>query len=122
MPAYRSFKCDIYKTRLTVVYGVSAYAKLLGRERVNSSLFTDDAVMASTEEIHPGWVVLAVKENQYGAGILVHESIHAAFIMLKHAGVVVDENNHEALAYLAEWIGRVSNRFLLSVIPSKDFI
>lgn len=35
---------------------------------------------------------------------LCHESVHAAWHILDHARVVVDVENHEALAYMVDWI------------------
>ena len=35
---------------------------------------------------------------------LCHESVHAAWFLLDHARIKVDVHNHEALAYLTDWI------------------
>lgn len=35
---------------------------------------------------------------------IVHESIHAAWRILEHSGVVLDKEDHEALTYFSEYI------------------
>lgn len=41
----------------------------------------------------------------YNASEVIHESIHAAWDVLDAVGVKVSRSNHEALAYLADYIG-----------------
>jgi hypothetical protein len=36
--------------------------------------------------------------------IISHESVHAAWKILEYAGVTVTADNHEALAYLTEYV------------------
>ena len=43
---------------------------------------------------------------------LCHESVHAAWHILETALVKVDVNNHEALAYLTDWIFDASQKCL----------
>lgn len=38
------------------------------------------------------------------SGVLCHESVHAAWRILDYVGVKVKHSNHEALAYLTEYI------------------
>lgn len=70
-------------------------------------------------------VFIATDEKGYGKTIgefIAHESIHAAWEILKVCGVIVDGDNHEALAYLAEFIYREIRRILLKekLINAKD--
>lgn len=46
------------------------------------------------------WLKLRKRIGEF----VTHESIHAAFEILKTCGIKVDESNHEALAYLTEYI------------------
>jgi hypothetical protein len=38
--------------------------------------------------------------NNYSEYVIYHESLHAAWEVLREHGVIVDEDNHETLAYL----------------------
>lgn len=70
---------------------------------------TDDATSMGTCS---GWVMTL--DNPEFASVtilyaedlqtLVHESVHAAWRILTYLGVEVDEDNHEALAYLVDYI------------------
>lgn len=48
------------------------------------------------------WFALA----QPGGGVVCHEAIHAAWHILDFSGVSVTADNHEALAYLTDFIVR----------------
>lgn len=56
-----------------------------------------------------GWLCIYIATDRKGYGksigeFVAHESIHCAWEILKVCGVVVDADNHEALAYLAEYV------------------
>lgn len=60
-------------------------------------------------------IMVVMKQNQYGKFSdkewqeeihmnIAHECIHAAFHVLDHVGITVDNNNHEALTYLVGFL------------------
>jgi hypothetical protein len=44
-------------------------------------------------------------------GILCHESIHAANFVLSYRGIKINQDDDEALAYLAQWIFQECMKF-----------
>lgn len=59
---------------------------------------------------HRGKLCIYIATDHKGFGsktlgeFVAHESIHCAWEILKVCGVVVEADNHEALAYLAEYV------------------
>ena len=52
-----------------------------------------------------GCVYIGLRSRgDYTHGIIAHEAVHAAWIILGIAGVKTDRRNNEAMAYLVEWI------------------
>lgn len=58
--------------------------------------------------------------DYYNAENLTHECIHAAWRVLELVGVTVSVNNHEPLAYLAGWISRQVNRFMMQHVEAIE--
>jgi hypothetical protein len=55
-------------------------------------------------EIDAGVAIWIGSLDENWEGILCHESIHAANIILMQKGVKISTKNDEALTYLAQWI------------------
>lgn len=49
-------------------------------------------------------VVFKDAVNHYSTSVICHEVIHAAWRVLDIVGIKVSFSNHEALAYLADWM------------------
>jgi len=56
--------------------------------------------------------------DSYDAEVLCHECVHAAWRVLDLVGVKVGFDNQEPLAYLAGWISRKVNNFMVSHIEA----
>ena len=51
--------------------------------------------------------------DSYNAECLTHECVHAAWRILELVGITVSVDNQEPLAYLAGWLSRQVNNFMM---------
>ena len=55
-----------------------------------------------------------------GLPIIVHESVHMAWMVLKHCGVRVSQTNDEPLAYLTSWLVQEMLNLTTGAAPRLD--
>lgn len=58
--------------------------------------------------------------DSYNAECLTHECIHAAWRILELVGITVSVDNQEPLAYLAGWLSRQVNDFMMNHIEAQQ--
>lgn len=89
-----TFKVPVYNARICVFFKDEDVPKAL--PPLPASLAA--GVMMTSE----GLIVMVFRT--YDADTVTHECIHAAWDVLDWAGIKVDRDNHEALAYVAGFI------------------
>lgn len=58
--------------------------------------------------------------DDYCSETLTHECVHAAWRVLELVGVKSDVDNQEPLAYLAGWLSKEVNRFMMAHIEARE--
>lgn len=64
-------------------------------------------------------VITFLSPDSYNAEALTHECVHAAWRILELVGVRVSVGNQEPLAYLAGWLSRQVNNFMMDHIEAQ---
>lgn len=103
-PIAKTIKIPIYDRELIVANSSDAAERLLHRRyKIWFDLEARSTCLGMTVMIESiGLVVVIVSDNS--SRTMCHESIHAAWEVLRYAGVDSNVNNQEPLAYLTDWI------------------
>lgn len=113
---YFSIKLPIYNTMLRVFpkseYATAFYSVDCGDPGL--SAFVNIMQNGGYSEV---CMVFGDAVSEFSTSTICHESIHAAWRSLDLVGVVVNSKNHEALAYLADWI---FNQVEASLLPAAE--
>lgn len=101
--------CNVWSCSVHVLCGYPAEEadkvykkKIFDTEELGENVGIWDAFCLRTNQSKS--VVLWYKAKHPDISSVVHESIHAAYHILEMSGVDLTPNNHEPLAYLADWI------------------
>lgn len=72
-------------------------------------IFRDKGALAATTKSPKGNVTVHLRKRA-PACVAVHEAVHAACYVLRHAGVDINEGENETLAYLTDHIYQLIRR------------
>lgn len=114
-----SIPIDVYDRELYVYIGPNIHDAVAGAEKEWKGLDLQDSIVSnlafacSTCNSTNACINLLFFSTEYIdreciPALCAHEALHAAWHMLDRIGVQVDIQNHEALAYLTEYITKES--------------
>lgn len=100
---------SIYRVKVPI-YNRHVYISF-DREKVSKKFNVDisEGFAGITIKLDP-IIIVFIDEDLYCQNFLTHESIHAAGFVLEMAGIDIDIENDEPLAYLAGWIAEEINK------------
>lgn len=113
LKAIKEVTVPLYGLRVAICSSAEAAAKKFGD---GFMLKNFSAQVCRVEHIPTGvdMVVICFRSPaSYHAEALTHECIHAAWRILELVGVTVSVDNQEPLAYLAGWLSREVNNFMV---------
>lgn len=103
----KTIKIPIYGQTLLVYVGnpQEAAQKIHSEHQLNLIDETMSAGAWTALLVAPGWcqTVMALPED-VDLSTIVHECVHAAYILLDHIGIELTPMNHEPLAYLTDYL------------------
>ncbi|TDN54640.1 hypothetical protein EC843_101686 [Buttiauxella sp. JUb87] len=109
----------LYRVQVVICSSAAAADKRFGKGFLYKN-FT--AQVSTIEDSNTGidFIVITFADpDAYNAECLTHECVHAAWRILELVGVTVSADNQEPLAYLAGWLSREVNNFMMDHIEAQ---
>ncbi|OIX96229.1 hypothetical protein BFS14_01830 [Serratia fonticola] len=109
----KEVRTPLYSVRVGIYSSAEAAGKVYGDGFFSKNF---GAQVCRVENIRTGVDMVTItfrSPASYNAESLTHECIHAAWRILELVGIKVSVDNQEPLAYLAGWLSREVNNFMV---------
>jgi len=116
----KEVRVPIYGVRVVICANAEIASAKYGDDFLNNDF---SAQVSVVEEIKSGIRMVAIcyrSPGEYNAETLTHECVHAAWRVLELVGITVSVDNQEPLAYLAGWLSRQVNNFMMNHVEEKS--
>ncbi|MEQ5123434.1 hypothetical protein [Morganella morganii] len=119
LKAVKELKVPLYGVRVMVFSTKEAGDKFLRYDRAATNYSAMVSVLQCSQGID--YIAITFRTiDDYCTETLTHECVHAAWRVLELVGINVSVDNQEPLAYLAGWLSRQVNNFMMSHIEQKN--
>lgn len=109
----------LYGVRFVIFSTRDAANKFLGYDDFCNNYAAQVSVLTCAAGID--YVALTFRDvSEYCADTLTHECVHAAWRILERVGVTVSVDNQEPLAYLAGWLSKEVNKFMMAHVEANN--
>lgn len=109
----------LYGVRFLVFPTLEAAANFFGCDELGRNYAAQVSVLTCSKGID--YVAMTFRDiDEYCAETLNHECVHAAWRILELVGVKVSVDNQEPLAYLAGWLSKEVNKFMMAHHEHRD--
>ncbi|WP_146074523.1 hypothetical protein [Pectobacterium brasiliense] len=115
----KEVRVPIYGVRVAICANAEIASAKYGEDFLNDNFAAQVSVVKC---IKSGILMVAIcyrEPNEYNAETLTHECVHAAWRILELVGITVSVDNQEPLAYLAGWLSRQVNNFMMDHIEAQ---
>ncbi|MBV6817519.1 hypothetical protein KWG64_06140 [Rahnella sp. PD12R] len=119
LKATKELKVPLYGVRVMIFSTKVAGDKFLGYESIDTNYSAMVSVLQCSKGIDYIAITFRTLED-YCSETLTHECVHAAWRVLELVGIKVSVDNQEPLAYLAGWLSRQVNNFMMNHIDAQQ--
>lgn len=119
LKATKELKVPLYGVRVMIFSTKEAGDKFLGYESIDTNYSAMVSVLKCSKGIDYIAITFRALED-YCSETLTHECVHAAWRVLELVGIKVSVDNQEPLAYLAGWLSRQVNNFMMNHIEAQQ--
>ncbi|AVF34278.1 hypothetical protein [Rahnella sikkimica] len=119
LKATKELKVPLYGVRVMIFTTKAAGDKFLGYESIDTNYSAMVSVLTCAKGID--YIAITFRTlDDYCSETLTHECVHAAWRVLELVGIKVSVDNQEPLAYLAGWLSRQVNNFMMNHIEAQQ--
>jgi hypothetical protein len=119
LKATKELRVPLYGVRVMIFPTKEASDKFLGYENLSNNYSAMVSVLQCSKGIDYISITFRTLDD-YCSETLTHECVHAAWRILELVGITASVDNQEPLAYLAGWLSRQVNKFMMSHIEAKQ--